>query len=57
MLVGFEPRPPDCSGCKVSGLQHGLAEWQGRPFLMGRVWDIRFLASGIQDSKGSGIGI
>ena len=20
---GFEPRPPDCSGCKVSGLQHG----------------------------------
>ena len=22
-VVGFEPRPPDCSGCKVSGLQHG----------------------------------
>ena len=20
--MGFEPRPPDCSGCKVSGLQH-----------------------------------
>ena len=19
MLVGFEPRPPDCSGCKVDG--------------------------------------
>ena len=21
--MGFEPRPPDCSGCKVSGLQNG----------------------------------
>ena len=21
--MGFEPRPPDCSGCRVSGLQHG----------------------------------
>ena len=21
--MGFEPRPSDCSGCKVSGLQHG----------------------------------
>ena len=23
VLLEFEPRPPDCSGCKVSGLQHG----------------------------------
>ena len=23
VLVGFEPRPPDCSGCRVGGLQHG----------------------------------
>ena len=23
MLEGFETRSPDCSGCKVSGLQHG----------------------------------
>ena len=21
--MGFEPRPPNCSGCKVRGLQHG----------------------------------
>ena len=21
--MGFEPRPPDCSGCEVSGLQYG----------------------------------
>ena len=23
VLEGFEPHLPDCSGCKVSGLQHG----------------------------------
>ena len=46
--MGFEPRLPDCSGCKVSGLQHGTTTHSYSIALQCLVFLARYLIAHIE---------